>query len=511
MNSETSFLIPLVFNGENCQAWAIRMTVHLEALDLWEAVEVEEDYEVTPLGDNPTSAAEIWEYLEKEYQENERVQNMQVMNLIREFEMKRMKESEIIKDYADQLLDLANKVRLFELVNALQALGKRRIMRKEGSVVKIPRSSRYAFCSTNGGFIDFLLRNLYELLIVKDDLIAPVKHQIEASSREFEFIRSSLVGFANKEYVQSAKLKHLNDSVINVVYKAEYVVDSLMRYLISIDDTWTIKMWNDLSGSFLDYDCGKSIPLISRLQDVASEVNCDGIHLHIDMIYQNLPDHLKPCFLYIGMFLGDKKSHTSQLKWLWIAEGLAQKSLMESVKDFAERYLMELVSTSLIYQMNCVYTKRSNFILSRPFGPSVHYDRFKWRYSNTRDSMEYDKYEISIIKLISIGLMVMSHVLELEFAQIPYEPQEANVVKFLMTMEEDYRLLETTEINYEDEEWNVKHYESKKLKMHILNIAVRWSTSIDPFPCIERLLLQSCKIFEEIPSCLGGIPILHII
>ncbi|PHU17439.1 hypothetical protein BC332_13134 [Capsicum chinense] len=350
MNSETSFLIPPVFNGENCQAWEIRMTVYLEALDLWEKIEVEEDYEVTPLGDNST------------------------VNQMRHHKERKTRKAK------------AKTCRFSE----------------------IPRSSRYAFYSTNGGFIDFLLRNLYELLIVKDDLIAPVKHQIEASSRELEFIRSSLVGFANKEYVQSTKLKHLNDSVINVVYKAECVVDSLMRYLISIDDTWTIKMWNDLSGSFLDYDCGKSIPLTSRLQDVASEVNCDGIHLHIDMIYQNLPDHLKPCFLYIGMFLGDKKSHTSQLKWLWIAEGLAQKSLMESIKDFAERYLMELVSTSLM---------------------------FKWRYSNTRDSMEYDKYEISIIELISIGLMVMSHVLELEFAQIPYEPQEANVVKFLMTME----------------------------------------------------------------------------
>ncbi|XP_016566771.2 uncharacterized protein LOC107864878 [Capsicum annuum] len=185
MNSETSFLIPPIFNGENYQAWTIRMMVNLEALDLWETVE--EDYEVTPLGDNPTvnpmrlhkimqmkSAAEIWEYLEKEYQGNERVQNMQVMNLIQEFEMKRMKESETIKDYADQLLDLANKVRLFgrdftderivqkilvtlpekyeaiisslensknlssitlaKLVNALRALEQRRIMKKAGSV-----------------------------------------------------------------------------------------------------------------------------------------------------------------------------------------------------------------------------------------------------------------------------------------------------------------------------------------------------------------------------------------
>ncbi|KAM3250823.1 hypothetical protein P3L10_004893 [Capsicum annuum] len=108
---------------------------------------------------------------------------MQVMNLIREFEMKRMKESETIKDYADQLVDLANKVRLFgkdftderiiqkilvtlpekyeatisslenfkdlssitlaELINALQALKQRRIMRKEGSVEANPTINQY--------------------------------------------------------------------------------------------------------------------------------------------------------------------------------------------------------------------------------------------------------------------------------------------------------------------------------------------------------------------------------
>lgn len=53
MNCETSFLTPPLFNGENYQARAIRMTVHLEALDLWEAVE--QNYEVTSLGDSPTT------------------------------------------------------------------------------------------------------------------------------------------------------------------------------------------------------------------------------------------------------------------------------------------------------------------------------------------------------------------------------------------------------------------------------------------------------------------------
>ncbi|RVW76605.1 hypothetical protein CK203_048699 [Vitis vinifera] len=45
---------PSILDGDNYETWAIRMTVHLEALDVWEAVE--ENYEVPPLGANPTMA-----------------------------------------------------------------------------------------------------------------------------------------------------------------------------------------------------------------------------------------------------------------------------------------------------------------------------------------------------------------------------------------------------------------------------------------------------------------------
>jgi hypothetical protein len=138
---------PLIFNGENYETWAIKMTIHLEALDLWEAVE--ENYIFPDLPANPTvtqlkihkenktrkskakaclyaavsntiftrimnleSAKGIWDYLKKEYQGNERTKNMQVLNIIREFEMQKMKETENIKDYADKLLSIINKVRL---------------------------------------------------------------------------------------------------------------------------------------------------------------------------------------------------------------------------------------------------------------------------------------------------------------------------------------------------------------------------------------------------------------
>ena len=52
MDGDTSSLSSPVFNGDNYQAWAVRMTVHLEALYIWEVVE--KDYEVPPLGDNPS-------------------------------------------------------------------------------------------------------------------------------------------------------------------------------------------------------------------------------------------------------------------------------------------------------------------------------------------------------------------------------------------------------------------------------------------------------------------------
>ena len=124
MNSETSLssIAPPVFDGENYQLWAVRMDAYLEALDLWEAVE--EDYEIPPLPDNPTmaqiksnkekrtkkskakaclfvvvsttiftrimslkTAKAVWDYLKDEYAGNERIKGMQVLNLIREFEL----------------------------------------------------------------------------------------------------------------------------------------------------------------------------------------------------------------------------------------------------------------------------------------------------------------------------------------------------------------------------------------------------------------------------------------
>ncbi|XP_049352008.1 uncharacterized protein LOC125816445 [Solanum verrucosum] len=146
MDSENSFsrMAPPIFDGENYQLWAVRMETYLEALDLWKAVE--ENYEINPLPNNSTvaqikshkekkiikskakttlfaaisitvftkimtltSPKHIWNYLKKEYVGDERIRGMKVLNLMREFELQRMKESETVKEYSDRLLGIVNK------------------------------------------------------------------------------------------------------------------------------------------------------------------------------------------------------------------------------------------------------------------------------------------------------------------------------------------------------------------------------------------------------------------
>jgi len=60
------------------------------------------------------SPKEIWEYLKAGYEGNENIQGMNVVKLIKKFEMQRMKKSETIKEYSNKLLGIANKIKLLE-------------------------------------------------------------------------------------------------------------------------------------------------------------------------------------------------------------------------------------------------------------------------------------------------------------------------------------------------------------------------------------------------------------
>ncbi|XP_015165534.1 uncharacterized protein [Solanum tuberosum] len=137
-----------MFTGENYHIWVIKMKAYLKALSLWEIIESEDD--PLPLGPNPTVAQmkiyedaksrkpkaltclhstlsdviftrimacetpkEVWEKLKKEFDGSDRVKTIKLLTLKREFEILRMKEGDIVKEYSAKLVEIVNKVRLF--------------------------------------------------------------------------------------------------------------------------------------------------------------------------------------------------------------------------------------------------------------------------------------------------------------------------------------------------------------------------------------------------------------
>ncbi|XP_010520839.1 PREDICTED: uncharacterized protein LOC104799859 [Tarenaya hassleriana] len=136
-----------IFNGEAYQIWAVRMRVFLEGADLWEAVE--EEYEIPALPANPTvnqlrnnrervtkkskakscifaavtpsilikimnlvSAKAMWDFLKTEYEGDEKIRDMKVLNLWREFKRQMMKGDESVKDYVNRLVNIIDNIRI---------------------------------------------------------------------------------------------------------------------------------------------------------------------------------------------------------------------------------------------------------------------------------------------------------------------------------------------------------------------------------------------------------------
>nr|XP_009764756.1 PREDICTED: putative late blight resistance protein homolog R1B-16 isoform X2 [Nicotiana sylvestris]XP_009764759.1 PREDICTED: putative late blight resistance protein homolog R1B-16 isoform X2 [Nicotiana sylvestris] len=69
----------------------------------------------------------------------------------------------------------------------------------------------------------------------------------------------------------------------------------------------------------------------------------------MQLSYDSLPDSLKPCLLYMGMFPEDARIPVSKLINFWIAEGFVQNIEYEkSMEEAAEDYLMDLISSNVV-------------------------------------------------------------------------------------------------------------------------------------------------------------------
>ncbi|GER53527.1 disease resistance protein [Striga asiatica] len=205
------------------------------------------------------------------------------------------------------------------------------------------------------------------------------------------------------------------------------------RYLVVMDDMWSVKVWDKVKFFFPDNNNGSRIMITTRLSHVAFQLscsscrimmnllddnrswdllcesafggescpdvelegigkkiarNCRGLPLSIiviggflakspptrqhweyiaqnlssivnsedgerclkilDMSYNELPVHLKPCFLHMGIFSEDAKIRVSSLIKLWVSEGFLKPVHGKCPEMAAEDYLKDLIDRNLV-------------------------------------------------------------------------------------------------------------------------------------------------------------------
>ncbi|KAF3669771.1 putative lysine-specific demethylase JMJ14-like [Capsicum annuum] len=77
-----------------------------------------------------------------------------------------------------------------------------------------------------------------------------------------------------------------------------------------------------------------------------------GVMKVIELSYDHLPHHLKPCFLYLASYPKDSAMDRDMLKMYWRAEGFVEQIGMKSVDEVMEIYLDNLISGSLVIAFN---------------------------------------------------------------------------------------------------------------------------------------------------------------
>ncbi|XP_047959841.1 putative late blight resistance protein homolog R1C-3 [Salvia hispanica] len=85
-----------------------------------------------------------------------------------------------------------------------------------------------------------------------------------------------------------------------------------------------------------------------NLSSIVSNSNDDFFLKILRMSYIYLPNYLKPCFLYMGVFEEDSEICVSTLLNLWVSEGLLKPMSGKCLDTIAQEYFKELVDRNLI-------------------------------------------------------------------------------------------------------------------------------------------------------------------
>ncbi|TYI63349.1 hypothetical protein E1A91_D09G012400v1 [Gossypium mustelinum] len=84
------------------------------------------------------------------------------------------------------------------------------------------------------------------------------------------------------------------------------------------------------------------------LNHVKSNLSSISLPAILALAYDDLPYHLKPCFLYLSQFPEGYMISIGKLIQLWVAEGILSNDKGESIEDIAESYIIELAKRCMV-------------------------------------------------------------------------------------------------------------------------------------------------------------------
>ncbi|KAF3682971.1 putative late blight resistance protein -like protein R1B-14 isoform 2 [Capsicum annuum] len=130
--------------------------------------------------------------------------------------------------------------------------------------------------------------------------------------------------------------------------------------------------------------------------------------------YDNLPDYLRPCLLYMGMFPEDARIPASKLISLWIAEGFVQNIESGRLEEAAEEYLMDLIRGNVVMVSRtryngkvkdcqvhdvvlhfCLEKSKEEKFMQPVMGNSSHFQPSEWNESRVSFNFTYDIFQFA--------------------------------------------------------------------------------------------------------------------
>ncbi|KAL2487168.1 putative disease resistance protein [Abeliophyllum distichum] len=267
-------------------------------------------------------------------------------------------------------------------------------------------------------------------------------------------------------------------------------------------------------------------------ESLSSNISKDNSCMKIlELSYNYLPMHLKPCFLYFGAFEEDREIPVQKLISLWVAEGFVQKVSKKQSNAVSYGYLTDLISRGLVQvgkrrsdggvkicyvhdllrEMCLTIAEKTNFMkviqdqlplyvphhrlsilsrsiapLSRPFGLHV---RSLLGYYLPKPS----RFIFSNMKLVKLTL-----------TDFKLNSKEMKMIGELPKLE----VLKLESSVIEDDQWNPNEGEFQQLRfLKLYRILLEeLNVSSDNFPRLEQLVLR--RFDTAIPSSVGDIPTL---